>query len=234
MPVADTERSLYEPVAAWAERTLGCFATGTDKGLRHGRIDVIGLRDSGGRLSGRTEVISLEVKRGTQPFATSIGQASGYSIYADRCYLAEYRPRGFTDDEKVIAQRLDVGLIQISGTQRIRIREVLSAPLREPLEGLRLEVIEKLQYSLCNVCGSLFRSGDVREGKARPFSRVVRQNDAGTQMSRAANQERGVVYWLWEQADRSRADAGKQLYYHRRYVCPDCVQALFAQGSDPA
>ena len=48
--------------------------------------------------------------RGKQPFATSIGQASGYSIYADRCYLAELRPRGFSSDERAIAAQLADGM----------------------------------------------------------------------------------------------------------------------------
>ena len=89
------EKDYYEPVGKWAKRSLGCF----DKGLRHGRIDVIGLRDAGGRLSGRAEVVAIEVKRGNAPFATSVGQAHGYSIYADRCYLADVRPTGFSEAE---------------------------------------------------------------------------------------------------------------------------------------
>lgn len=62
------EKDYYEPVGKWAKRSLGCFHYGIDKGLRHGRIDVIGLRDAGGRLSGRAEVVAIEVKRGNAPF----------------------------------------------------------------------------------------------------------------------------------------------------------------------
>ncbi len=218
------EAEYYEPVARWARNTLGCFETGINTGLRHGRIDVVGLRDSGGRLSGRADVIAIEVKRGTQPFATSIGQASGYSIYADRCYLAEYRPRGFTDDERAIASQLGVGLVQIAGTTRLRIAEVLTAPLREPLEGLRLEVVEKLHHSLCTVCGSLFQCGET----GKPFANVARQqNSRARHVERAVRDEKGLMYWLYEQAARS-SKATKDTVYHRRYVCPDCVAALFA------
>lgn len=218
------EAEYYEPMARWARKTLGCFETGINTGLRHGRIDVVGLRDSGGRLSGRADVIAIEVKRGTQPFATSIGQASGYSIYADRCYLAEYRPRGFTDDERAIASQLGVGLIQITGQQRVRVSEVLTAPLREPLEGLRLEVIEKLHFSLCTVCGSLFRCGE----KGKPFANVARQQSARARhVERAVSEEKGIMYWLYEQAERSPKPTN-DVVYHRRYVCPDCVAALFA------
>jgi hypothetical protein len=223
------EAEYYEPMARWARKELGCFETGINTGLRHGRIDVVGLRDTGGRLSGRADVIAIEVKRGTQPFATSIGQASGYSIYADRCYLAEYRPRGFTDDERAIASQLGVGLIKITGDQRVRISEVLTAPLREPLEGLRLEVVEKLHLSLCTVCGSLFRCGE----KGKPFANVARQQPSRTRhLERAASKKMGLMYWLDEQADRS-PKATNDVVYHRRYVCPNCVSALFGHLAAP-
>lgn len=208
-------------MANWAARHLGCFATGIDKGLRHGRIDVLGLRDTGGRLSGRSEVVSIEVKRGSQPYATSIGQASGYSIYADRCYLAEYRPSGFTGDEVSIATTLGVGLIQISGSQRVRLREVLTAPIRHPLAGLRLEVIEKLNFSECTICGALFARG----AGTSSFSRVKRQDGLSRHVRRAVEDEKGFVYWLHEQADRTGDRS--TLVYHRRYVCPDCALGLF-------
>jgi hypothetical protein len=220
-----SERDYYEPVARWAQRSLGCFAVGTDKGVRHGRIDVVGLRDAGGRLSGRTEVVAIEVKRGNQPFATTVGQALGYSIYAERCYLAEYRPNGYTEDHVTIANRLGVGLIQLSGENRVRIREVLSAPLREPLDGLRLEVIEKLDFSLCTICGSLFERGTEGSWGAN----VARQQSVRVRhLEKAVMDEKGIVYWLNEQANRSKGavDNG-DVIYHRRYLCPDCVAALF-------
>lgn len=216
------EADYYEPVARWARKVLECFETGIDTGLRHGRIDVVGLRDSGGRLSGRADVIAIEVKRGTQPFATSIGQASGYSIYADQCYLAEYRPRGFSACERAIAAQLGVGLIQISGAQRTRITEVFTAPLREPLEGLRLEVVEKLHHALCTVCGSLFRCGE----KGKPYANVARQQASrGRHLERSVRDGKGLMYWLDEQAARSPT-ATNDVVYHRRYVCPNCIGAL--------
>jgi hypothetical protein len=214
------ERDLYPRVADWARSHLGCFHTDIDKGLRLGRIDVVGIRDSGGRLSGRSEVISIEVKRGTQPFATSVGQAHGYSIYADRCYLAEMRDEPFSEDERAIASRLGVGLVRISGSQRVRITEVVSAPPNEPLEGLRLEIIEKVGYSLCTVCGCLFQRGT---GNAS-WSNVVRQSTRAGRLRTAADEAKGYVYWLREVAERNGAG---DVYYHRRYVCSDCVTALF-------
>ena len=217
------EKDYYPKVATWAEKQLGCFATRTDTGLRHGRIDVVGLRDTGGTLSGRSEVIAIEVKRGTQPFATCVGQASGYSIYADRCYLAEFKPAGFSDDEQSIAARLGVGLIQISGSVRVAIREIMTAPLREPLEGLRLQVVEKVGYSMCTICHSFFLRGDDGSWGAN----VVRQQRTRQRhIDTAFETDKGLVYWLDEQAERKPLGDGDTLH-HRRYVCPDCVRALF-------
>lgn len=188
------------------------------------------LRDAGGRLSGRAEVISIEVKRGRQPFATTVGQASGYSVYADRTYLAEYRPDGFDDNQISIASRLGVGLIQLTGEEEVRITEVLSAPLREPLDGLRLEVIEKLGHSLCTICGSLFESH--YPGKAAPT--LVPQQDGVLDMAKAVREYKGVVYWLGEQAFRAKGNKDEDRIYHRRYVCPDCVAGLFQQPGEPS
>jgi hypothetical protein len=46
---------------------------------------------------------------------------------------------------------------------------------------------------------------------------------------RAAEQEKGFVYWLDERSRRDKAAADKELIYHRRYVCPDCVFNLFGE-----
>ncbi len=215
------EKDFYPRVAQWASKSLGCFHTAIDAGLRRGRIDVVGLRDVGGNLSGRSEVVSIEVKHGRQPFVTSIGQASGYSIYADRCYLAEARPRAFDDDEIAIATKLGVGLLHITGTTRLRVTEVLSAPPREPLEGLRLELLDKLGFGTCAVCSSLFERGDKKSWSRN----VVRQSGRGLHLPRALDEDKGIVYWLNEQA--GRADADGDTIYNRRYICPDCLFALF-------
>jgi hypothetical protein len=61
--------------------------------LRFGRIDVIGIRDIGGDLSGEVETVAVEVKRGSTPFANACGQTYGYSVYANRVYLADLRDK---------------------------------------------------------------------------------------------------------------------------------------------
>src|SRR4051812_12565036 len=111
------EKTLYPMVDRWMHRHFRCFRTAVNKGLRHGRIDIIGVRDIGGDLSGEVETIAIEVKRGAFPFANGCGQALGYKTYANRVYLADKRQDSFTTDELHIASHLGIGLIQIRGNK---------------------------------------------------------------------------------------------------------------------
>lgn len=86
----DLENTLYPVVERWMQRKFACFATAVNKGLKHGRIDVIGVRDIGGDLSGAIETIGIEVKRGSFPFANACGQTLGYNVYVNRAYLVPY------------------------------------------------------------------------------------------------------------------------------------------------
>ena len=65
------EAKLYPLVEKWMKKHFLCFRTAINTGLRHGRIDVLGVRDIGGSLSGEIEIISIEVKRGAEAFATA-------------------------------------------------------------------------------------------------------------------------------------------------------------------
>src|SRR5271170_3808873 len=89
------EKEYYQPVERWLKRHFSCFKTAINKGLRFGRIDVIGVRDVGGQLSGNIEIVAIEVKREKTPFANACGQTFGYSVYANRIYLADQRPKSF-------------------------------------------------------------------------------------------------------------------------------------------
>lgn len=222
----EPERKLYPAAKRWLVQA-GCYAAGVNTGVTSARIDAIGIRDVGGELASRTEVIAIEVKRNRSPFGNAIGQAHGYSVYADRCYLADVRPSRtpFTPEEKRIASHLRVGLLAITrdAQGRLRIREVQTAPLGEPLPELRLEIIEKLGYAECTICHSFFK-----QRAARPSDigrNVVRSGKRTGALTRAVHDEKGFVYWLSESDARSGNE--RALYYHRRYVCPDCVWNLF-------
>ena len=215
------ESSLYVPVEKWMRTHFGCFRSGRNVGLKYSRVDVLGVRDVGGMLSGEIETICIEVKRGTEPFATASGQALGYSIYANRVYLADQRLDEFGPAELSIASRLGIGLIQI---RENRIREVLSSRLHEPLPGLSLELLLKLALVKCELCGSFFESGEPR---ANWLSNVSR-NSFGL----AFRKEKGLVFWLYDLGKRkqrigiARGDTGYPGTFEKRFVCPECVQVL--------
>jgi hypothetical protein len=213
-----TEHRLYPVVARYLQRRFDCYSTGINRGTRHGRVDVIGVRDTGKDLSGSFEVIGVEVKAGYQPFSTAAGQAHGYSIYANRCYLADARrgPRPFTLEEVDIASTLGIGLLAVS---RNRVTEVLEAPSNAPMQALQRELLHKLGFSVCVLCESLFQHAGVGEWRRSQVSMAS--------LAKAAERKKGYVYWLLDLAKRRKKDV-RYYIYQRRYVCKDCVQALNA------
>jgi hypothetical protein len=122
--MAMREADYYPILAKWMKKHFQCFKIGITVGTRYSRADVVGVRDTGGANSGAVELIVIEVKRGKEPFATASGQAAGYSVYANRVYLADVRKASFTPSELGIASNLGVGLIAIVNK---RPKEVLSS-----------------------------------------------------------------------------------------------------------
>lgn len=243
------EAQLYPLVQRWAQRTLGAWEVAVDTGPRIGRIDIVALRDfGGGDLASRTEVIAIEVKRPGQPFAKSAGQAHGYSVMADRCYLAQPATPGrpaYTDQEKVVASRLGIGLLAITTPSsapaaapatapaatpgspstgrsgRGRVTEIATAPLGDPLDELRLKLVEKLGCGVCALCSTIFRLGTT----PKSTNAMHRTTDTRGGLVRAAGKDQGLMWWLYETAaERDSGDRAET--YWRRYLCPDCVRAL--------
>ncbi len=212
-----TERDYYPYVERFLKRRFGCFVTGQDKGTKYGRVDVIGIRDLGGAVSDSVEIIAVEVKAGTQPFNTATGQAYGYSVYADRCYLADCRTGAnpFSLEEIDIASKLGVGLLAIRTAGGIS--EIMASPQHIPLAHMRASIIEKLGYSQCTVCGSVFKRGDNQN-----FEKYVKRS-----VQKAFAQEQGFVYWLHDIDKRKRQ--GMKYVYERRYICADCIWNLYEE-----
>jgi len=217
-----SEKDLYPVVQRWLKRQYRCFAAGINTGLRYSRVDVFGLRDVGGDLYSEVESIVVEVKRGTQPFATASGQTLGYRVYANRVYLADFRDTPFTQDEIQIASHLGIGLIQIRGQRCI---ESLSSPYYRPLPKFAMALIEKLQYGKCQLCESIFLIG---KGPNKTYGNVSREN-----LKNAIEQERGLMFWNREVAERKRkaglrhSEDGST--FERRFICPDCIAYVFSQ-----
>jgi hypothetical protein len=218
------ERALYPAVDRWLTRHFACFRTAINKGLRHSRIDIVGVRDTGGDLSGEVETIAVEVKRGSFPFANACGQTLGYNVYANRVYLADLRPHPFTHTELHIASHLGIGLIQIKAGKCL---EVISSPVYKPMQRLNLQLLEALRLGRCQLCDSVFSIGDPDGGKNR-FSNLAREN-----VRKAVSSEKGLVFWNREVAIRKsklRLRVVRDgMTYERRFICPDCVYHIFAQ-----
>jgi hypothetical protein len=221
------EKKYYPLVEKWMNRHFSCFKSATNKGLRFGRIDVIGLRDVGGNLSGAIETIAIEVKRGSTPFANACGQTLGYSVYANRVYLADLRSKAFSQEEVFIASHLGIGLIQIKGKQ---CKEVLSSPYYDPIIKMQLGLLEALGYGRCQLCNSVFQSGHPEAGKRWA-------NVRGENIQRAIKEEQGLMFWNYEVAKRKRRlgidgrKKGDSLSYERRFICPDCISGVLSQLS---
>jgi hypothetical protein len=201
-----SEAQLYPVVERWAKSRLKCWKVAINTGPRVGRVDVAGVRDLGsGDLASRSEVVAIEVKSGTSAFAKSAGQAHGYSVMADRCYLA-VGVKQVSDEQLVIASQLRIGLLTISNG---RVEEVLTAPLGDPLMELRLQLLEKLHCAPCALCSTVFRIGDVKNH----FRNLVRRdgNDRHD-LAEAAVKSKGMVWWLWRHANE-RDTSGRSLTY---------------------
>ena len=216
------ESKLYPKVEKFVKNKFHCFATGVNKGTKNGRIDIIGIRDIGGDLTGKTELISVEVKAANQPFATTAGQAIGYSVYAERCYLADLRSgkEPFSQEEIAIASKLGIGLLAIKRSGNL-IEEVLSSPIHSPIDYMKHEVIEKLGYSSCTICNSIFKRAEEKNWGAN-----IKRADVSTvnPIKRAVDEKKGFVYWIWSVNERKQKNYNK----HRRYICPDCMSEFYS------
>jgi hypothetical protein len=214
-----SEKSLYPIVERWVKRHFLCFKTAINTGLRHSHADVVGVRDIGGDLSGDVETIIVEVKGGSEPFATASGQTLGYNVYSNRVYLADVRAKIFTQDELQIASHLGIGLIQIRDG---KCSEVLSSPFYNPIRRLNLLLLDQLGLGRCQLCGCFFETG----GSKREYSNMVRED-----VAKAIEKEKGLIFWNYAVAERKhklRIRTAPDTSYERRFICPECVQNLLS------
>lgn len=214
------EKTLYPLVARWVRRHFLCFRIAVNKGLRYSRIDVLGIRDVGGDLSGDVETIAVEVKRGSTPFTNAAGQTVGYKVYANRVYLADVRDEPFNQDELLIASNLGIGLIRIKGK---KCQEVLSSPCYNPIGKLQLQLFERLGLGKCQLCSSLFKIEEPEDRTS--YTNVSREN-----VTLAIKAEKGLAFWIRELGER-RAKLGlckTDCVYDRRFICADCVSGVLA------
>lgn len=215
----ELEKSLYPIVAKFLGKSYQCFNTQINAGLKHSRADVIGIRDIGGDFTGEIETIIVEVKRGSEAFATASGQTYGYTVYANRVYLADKRDTNFTALEIQIASHLGIGLIKIDRNNKCSI--VLTSPYYKPLTKLNADLLEKLRLCKCQLCESYFEIGD----ENNRYAYVSREK-----LIKAIKDEKGLVFWNREVSNRKEKHGvriGKEnTTYERRFLCSDCISLL--------
>jgi len=221
------ESDLYMPVEKWAKKHFGCFATGINKGTDYGRVDVVGLRQVPGDLSAETEFLCIEVKKGTQPFLNSLGQASSYSVYGDYSYLAEYRPDApFSDVERVLAERLGIGLIRIN--RHLAVSLVSTARRCNPDENFRLRIADQLGFVRCVMCTTFFP----RKRGNQNWGNIQRHIGNRAKMISSVEDGKGIVFWS---DDASKHDVthdlrhGDDRIYNRRFMCNTCSDLFLSR-----
>lgn len=224
------EKDLYEAVRHWASKHFGCFETGVNKGTEHGRVDVVGLRQVSGDHAAETDIICIEVKRGNQPFLNALGQAVGYSVYGNFCYLADYRPdTSFSEVEREIAEQLGIGLLRIRRNQQVDL--VSTARRCHPSENFRLRIADQLNYVKCTVCTTFFPRS--KENKSLyDWSLLEKDKDNRAKIRKAIEDGRGLVYWP-EHASAQDTTHNKrhrdEKIYNRRFLCKTCANLFFTE-----
>ena len=210
-----------------AKTAFGCFRTEKKRGLAvagvNGEIDVVGLRHVGGDLAGDIEVVAVEVKD-NEPFLKSAGQTLGYGVMADRCYLASVER--FTRNQRDVAAHLGIGLISISPGTRVRCVEVQSAPKRDAVRLMRLELIERMGFGQCSLCRSFFQISG-KKGVLMQSRFVQREGAENAHLQRAFENEVGYAFWVQHVGGQRRDTRSRKRrsgsIHDRRYLCPSCV-----------
>ena len=215
----ELEKIYYPIVEKFLIKSYQCFRTKANAGLRQSRADVIGIRDIGGDLTGEIETIIVEVKRGLEAFATASGQTFGYTVYANRVFLADKRKETFTPLEIQIASHLGIGLIKIDSKNKCSI--VLTSPYYKPMVKMNADLLEKLRLGKCQLCESYVEIGD----RQTRYTYMAKEK-----INKAFDEEKGVVFWNRQVATRKekhRVRIGKEnATYEKRFLCPDCVSLL--------
>jgi len=201
------EESLYKHVEDFLMDQLECFDTFQKVGTMYtGFADVIGIKDVGGRTSGDFEVIAVEVKKSTYSFAKNLGQALGYSLLAHRCYLATHLEGLYTAEQEQMADYLGVGLLRIYNRE---CAEISTSPLHQPINSLMLKMLERKQYALCNICGTL-----------------VKAEEGWTKDTKESGKEGKFLYYIKKLPERRVLFSEQEKPTRWVHICSDCMRKM--------
>ncbi len=161
-----SEAGLYKRVESFAVDHFGCHTVQQQIGTKFGKVDVVGLRLPPGDFAATSELIAIEVKEERSTFLSAVGQTRAYSIFAHKCYLAVRKrfAARFTPEEKDVAAQLGIGLIEIRTNG---CREILTSQAFSPQDRYVLQVINKLGFFICAVCGGAYPKQDMSDINSR-------------------------------------------------------------------
>jgi hypothetical protein len=166
------EEKLYPIVESFLRNDKECFITKRKTGTAIvGQVDVVGVRDVGGDLSGDIEIITVEVKEDIDSFGNSLGQALGYSIFGHKCYLAvKFKKRGFTSEQIQLANWLGVGLLKINNDN---CEEVLTSQPHVPNNYHVLNILYNMGLVKCCICGTFVEKSGTKRLKTHLSDRKI-------------------------------------------------------------
>ena len=177
------EEYYYHQLLEKVKSQFKCFEVKSSIGTEDvGQVDIAGVRDIGGYSSGQIELIVFEVKKADEKkkaiahFGRKIGQTLSYSIISNRCYLIGlFLPdeRGFSDEQKILANHFGVGLIEAeldkSGKKITKFIEVLTSNhFDPPIEHKMHKVLSHLGIRQCCSCGIYFRKRQLQRFDISP------------------------------------------------------------------
>jgi hypothetical protein len=218
------EKPLYDQVARFTEDSFNCNAVKQQVGTRHGRIDVVGLREVHTDYLSSPEVIGIEVKEEASTFLSSLGQAFAYSVFAHQCYLAvrKRHSNAFTPDEMRIAAKLGVGLIKIKARSCVLVQ---SSRLFEPEPRYVAHLLKKMGYFQCALCGGTYKQENMTYASSRAIDLTDNPRNLGN-FRKAIIKRRNFQFYLFQLYQERRTE-DRYYVWDRRFMCKDCI-SLFA------
>ena len=232
------EKEFYKPILQWMKEYFGCFAAGETIGPITAKIDIVGICDISGNRSGEVEVIGIEVKKDKGNFAKSVGQAYGYSAFVNRVYLAVVCDE-FSSDEIRIAEHLGVGLIRVEHkSKKITCETVRSSPRYAALDRYYLDIISRLHYCKCSLCGNFIEIPKSKNGYSEDKYKTNYNTEAFNyrNIDLALKDEQPICWWNYVAGKRKKTKTNPratELYdtFEKRHLCADCLLLIRAIGS---
>jgi hypothetical protein len=113
--------------------------------------DVIGIKDIGNRSEPKIEIITVEVKENLPNYRERhMDQVRRASIFAHKVFLAA--PREFKPEEVELAVKERIGLFELNPDKN-KLKLIVPSPSFEPSESKVTELMRRLEFFKCSICG---------------------------------------------------------------------------------